>query len=94
MTDIKNKPHYNVIRYRTDDTFKQKQKERTKKYYLENKEKISIKNRERYLEKSAAIKEYAKNYRLKNKEALKKKRDIAKFFPVRFVLSARDDFYV
>ena len=93
MTDIEKTPHYNVLKYRTDDKFKQKQKERTQKYYLENKEKISIKNRERYLEKSAAIKEYAKNYRLKNKEALKKKRDIAKFFPIRFVVSSRDDFY-
>ena len=43
MTDIEKTPHYNVLKYRTDDKFKQKQKERTKRYYLENKEKISIK---------------------------------------------------
>ncbi len=91
-------PCYNVVKYRTNDEFKEKQKLWTKQYYEKNKKRIAEKNRLKYLANGELIKKRNAIYREKNKEALKQKRDILrktlKMFPKRLVVSARDDFYV
>ena len=49
-------PCYNVVKYRTNDEFKEKQKLWTKQYYEKNKKRIAEKNRLKYLANGELIK--------------------------------------